>query len=52
MNAIWLDTHFRLALDEQRIFASGFSGGARVAGAMALSCSQFHIAGYSHLKQP
>src|SRR6478752_2655648 len=45
VNAIWLDTHLRLALDEQRIFASGFSGGARVAGAMALSCPQCHMAG-------
>lgn len=45
VNAIWLDTHLRFALDEQRIFASGFSGGARVAGAMALSCPQCHMAG-------
>lgn len=45
LNAIWLDTHQRLALDEHRIYASGFSGGARVAGAMALSCSQCQIAG-------
>lgn len=45
VEAIWLDTHLRLAPDEQRIFASGFSGGARVAGAMALNCSRCHIAG-------
>ena len=37
VNAIWEDTHMRLALDEHRSYASGFSGGARVAGAMALS---------------
>ena len=37
VNAIWQDTHGRLALDEHRSYASGFSGGARVAGAMALS---------------
>ena len=37
VNAIWKDTHARLALDEHRVYASGFSGGARVAGAMALS---------------
>ena len=44
VNAIWNDTHIRLALDERRIYASGFSGGARVAGAMALTSSG-HIAG-------
>lgn len=37
VNAIWHDTHERLSLDEHRSYASGFSGGARVAGAMALS---------------
>jgi len=37
VNAIWQDTHLRLALDERRVYTSGFSGGARVAGAMALS---------------
>ena len=31
VNAIWQDTHSRLALDERRSYASGFSGGARVA---------------------
>ena len=36
VNAIWQDTHERLALDDRRLYASGFSGGARVAGAMAL----------------
>jgi len=35
--AIWQDTHVRLSLDEHRSYASGFSGGARVAGAMAMS---------------
>lgn len=29
--AIWRDTHARLAIDDQRIYAAGFSGGARVA---------------------
>ena len=37
VNAIWQDTHVRLSLDERRVYSSGFSGGARVAGAMALS---------------
>jgi dienelactone hydrolase len=45
VNAIWQDTHARLALDEHRIYTSGFSGGARVAGAMALSCPKCQIAG-------
>jgi dienelactone hydrolase len=29
--AIWRDTHARLAIDDQKIFAAGFSGGARAA---------------------
>lgn len=45
LNAIWLDTHLRFALDEHRIYTSGFSGGARVAGAMAMSCLPCRIAG-------
>jgi len=45
VNSIWLDTHSRLALDEHRIYTSGFSGGARVAGAMALSCDPCQIVG-------
>jgi dienelactone hydrolase len=45
VNAIWQDTHTRLELDERRSYASGFSGGARVAGAMALSGPQSQIAG-------
>lgn len=45
VSAIWQDTHARLALDERRIYTSGFSGGARVAGAMALNCPKCQIAG-------
>ena len=45
LDAIWLDTHQRLALDERRVYASGFSGGARVAGAMALGCPPCRLAG-------
>jgi predicted esterase len=45
VNAIWQDTHVRLALDAHRVYSSGFSGGARVAGAMALGCPQCQIAG-------
>ena len=52
VNAIWEDTHARISLDEHRAYASGFSGGARVAGAMALSSPEqvagviAHGAGY------
>ena len=45
LNAIWQDTHLRLALDARRTYTSGFSGGARVAGLMAMSCPQCQIAG-------
>ncbi len=45
VNAIWQDTHARLGIEEHRSYASGFSGGARVAGAMALSGPQGQIAG-------
>ena len=45
VNAVWQDTHRRLALDEHLTYTSGFSGGARVAGSMALSCPQCQIAG-------
>ncbi len=45
VNAIWQDTHMRLALDEHRTYTDGFSGGARVAGAMAISCGNCQIAG-------
>jgi predicted esterase len=54
--AIWEDTHVRLSLDEHRSYASGFSGGARVAGAMALSSPEqvagviAHGAGYPSSK--
>ena len=45
MNAMWQDTHTRLALDEHRTYTSGLSGGARMAGAMALGCGQCQIVG-------
>jgi dienelactone hydrolase len=45
VNAVWQDTHARLAIDEHRSYASGFSGGARVAGAMALSGPTGQVAG-------
>ncbi|RPH51440.1 MAG: hypothetical protein EHM91_01135 [Planctomycetota bacterium] len=30
MKAMWADTHARFSIDDKRVFASGFSGGARV----------------------
>jgi predicted esterase len=45
INAMWQDTHLRLTLDERRTYTTGFSGGARVAGMVALSCLQCKIAG-------
>jgi hypothetical protein len=36
--AVWKDTHDRLAIDEQRVYFAGFSGGARVASQLAQSC--------------
>jgi hypothetical protein len=45
VNAIWLDTHQRFALDAHLTYVSGFSGGARVAGLMGLTCQQCQIAG-------
>ena len=45
VNAVWQDTHTRLGIDEHRSYASGFSGGARVAGAMALSGPAGQVAG-------
>jgi predicted esterase len=37
MRAMWKDTHATLALDERRVYVSGFSGGARAAAGMALA---------------
>ena len=44
-NAMWLDTHARLSLDERQTYTTGFSGGARVAGLVALRCAECRIAG-------
>jgi dienelactone hydrolase len=35
ISALWADTHARFSLDDKRVFASGFSGGARVSFAMS-----------------
>jgi predicted esterase len=37
IKAIWADTHARFAIDESRVYTTGFSGGARVAFATALA---------------
>src|SRR5262249_139782 len=36
IRALWLDTHERFAIDEQRIYTAGMSGGARVASSFAI----------------
>ena len=45
VNAIWQDTHGRLALDDHQVYTTGLSGGARVAGLVALRCGQCKITG-------
>lgn len=35
---LWADTHDRFSIDDRRIYAAGFSGGARVATLLAVSC--------------
>ncbi len=35
VDAVWKDTHRRLSIDPGRVYAGGFSGGARVAGMLA-----------------
>jgi predicted esterase len=37
VSRLWDDTHRRLAIDDRRVYMTGFSGGARVASGMALS---------------
>ncbi|HYO63878.1 MAG TPA: hypothetical protein VER08_09625 [Pyrinomonadaceae bacterium] len=36
--AMWDDTHARLSIDERRVYAAGFSGGARTAVRLAYLC--------------
>jgi dienelactone hydrolase len=38
MDAVWRDTHARFTLDDNRVYATGFSGGARVASLAATAC--------------
>ena len=39
VQTLWTDTHARFKIDEQRVYTTGFSGGARVALAVALGYS-------------
>lgn len=39
VQALWNDTHQRFAIDPERTYTTGFSGGARVATAVAISYS-------------
>lgn len=36
VKTLWTDTHERLSIDERRVYTTGFSGGARVASAVAM----------------
>ena len=36
--AMWQDTHARFSIDNQRVYFAGFSGGARLASAIAQRC--------------
>lgn len=38
LSALWDDTHQRFSIDERRVYATGFSGGSRVASIFAASC--------------
>ncbi|HJX83154.1 MAG TPA: tetratricopeptide repeat protein [Candidatus Angelobacter sp.] len=42
---LWNDTHRRFAIDKDRVYTSGLSGGARVATAFAMYCSTCAVAG-------
>lgn len=43
--AMWDDTHRRLAIDKNRVYTTGLSGGARVATALALFCYTCNVTG-------
>ena len=43
--AVWSDSQRRLSIDPQRVYAMGFSGGARFATTFALGCGTCRIAG-------
>ena len=39
IKAVWMDTHERFSVDDNRIYATGFSGGARVASVFGAICN-------------
>ncbi len=43
--AMWLDTHRRFAIDKDRVYTTGLSGGARAATSFALYCYTCAVAG-------
>jgi dienelactone hydrolase len=43
--ALWDDTHVRFNIDPHRVYTMGFSGGARVATALAVRCEVCAVAG-------
>src|SRR5215813_11224573 len=43
--ALWNDTHRRLAIDKDRVYTTGLSGGARVATSFALYCYTCAVTG-------
>ena len=43
--AMWNDTHHRLAIDKDRVYVTGLSGGARAATTFALYCYTCAVAG-------
>lgn len=45
VRAMWGDLQERFALDQKRLYTMGFSGGARMAGEVALQCAGCGIAG-------
>jgi dienelactone hydrolase len=40
-DAMWADSHTRFAIDSRRVYAMGFSGGARLASALAVLSTDF-----------
>jgi predicted esterase len=45
MKAMWDDTHQRFSIDERRLYATGFSGGARIACNLAIRYSLAGVIG-------
>lgn len=39
VSALWRDTHERIAINDQRTYLAGFSGGARLAVGLAMRCN-------------